>query len=149
MDQDFQNPISEDKVSDHPHLLPYAHHIGSAIIKPIDKGKTKGTAMSAMYQQTEKSLVQIKEQLETLIQQAQKIHSRIYLSETIYQAEMGFKPIIGKTYHLYERKDGSRLLSLVAPEEWKRNAPFLFIATVKLMADHTWEIINQSPESFV
>ncbi len=149
MDQDFQNPIAEDKVCDHPHLLPYAHHIGSAIIKPIDKGKTKGVAMSAMYQQTEKSLIQIKEQLETLIQQAQKIHNRIYISETIYQAEMGFKPIIGKVYHLYERKDGSRLLSLVAPKEWKRNAPFLFIATIKLMADHTWEIINQSTESFL
>ena len=35
------NPIDKDKIADAPHLLPYAHSVGSAIIKPIDKGKVK------------------------------------------------------------------------------------------------------------
>ena len=50
------NPIHPDKITETPHLLPYAHHVGSAIIKPLDKGKTKGVAMKAMYQQTEQQL---------------------------------------------------------------------------------------------
>ncbi len=44
--------IDPDKVTDSPGLLPYAHHVGSAMIKPIDQGRTEGLAMSAMYEQT-------------------------------------------------------------------------------------------------
>lgn len=78
---EHKNPISKDNITETPHLLPYAHHVGSAIIKPVDKGRTKGNAMKAMYQQTENQLVQIKEQVETLIKQAQAIHDRISVSE--------------------------------------------------------------------
>ena len=43
-------------------------------------------------------------------------------------------------YHVYEKTDGSHVLSLVAPSEWGGGSgPFAgFIATVKLLADHTW-----------
>ena len=37
---------------------------------------------------------------------------------------MSFEPLIGKIYHLYEREDGSDLLSLIAPNEWGRSKPF-------------------------
>ncbi len=144
MENNFVNPIDEDKVSDQPHLLPYAHHVGSAIIKPIDKGKVKGLAMSAMYQQTEKSLLQIKEQVETLIKQAQEIHDRIDISEKIYKADVGFRPIVGKLYHVYERDNGTWTISLISPDEWRGNAPYTYMATVKLLADHTWDIIKKS-----
>jgi len=68
------NPIDKDKIAETPHLLPYAHSVGSAIIKPMDKGKVKGLGMSAMYEQTDVGLNQIKEQVELLISQAQEIH---------------------------------------------------------------------------
>lgn len=138
------NPISKDKITDTPHLLPYAHHVGSAIIKPIDKGRTKGNAMKAMYQQTENQLLQIKEQVETLIKQAQSIHDRISISEKIYKADCGFKPVINQTYYVYERKNGEWLISMVAPKEWGNSLPFTYIATVELLADHTWKIIDKT-----
>ncbi len=53
-----KNPIDKDKTTDKPGLLTYAHHIGSAIVKPLDKGKIKGRAMQAMFEQTESSLNQ-------------------------------------------------------------------------------------------
>jgi hypothetical protein len=146
MSQEFFNPINKEKITETPHLLPYAHNVGSAIIKPIDKGRTKGNAMTAMYQQTGNQLNQIKEQVETLIKQAQAIHDRIYISEKIYKADMGFKPVINQTYHLYERNDGSFVLSLVAPSEWGRSRPFHFLASVNLLADHTWDIIEKGEE---
>jgi len=134
------NSIDPDKVSENPHLLPYAHHVGSAIIKPLDKGRTKGNAMSAMYQQTEGSLHKIKEQVELLIKQAQEIHDRISVSEIIYKAECGVVPVIGQTYYLYERKNNTWVLSLVSPAEWGGKAPYTFVATAELLADHTWEV---------
>ena len=135
-----ENPIDKDKVAENPHLLPYAHNVGSAVIKPIDKGRVKGLAVSAMYEQTEMQLDQIREQINLLAQQAQAIKDRVEISETIYLAEIGFKPLIGHTYHLYKKKDESHVLSMVAPEEWGSNTPYEFIATVKLLSDHTWEI---------
>lgn len=136
-----KNPIDKEKIAENPHLLPYAHHLGSAIIRPIDKGKTKGLAMSAMYQQTEGSLLQIKQQIETLVQQAQSIHNRINISEKIYEADCGFKPNVGQTYHLYQKEDESFTLSIIGPEEWGKNKPFNFVASAELLADHTWKIL--------
>ncbi len=136
------NPIDPDKIAESPHLLPYAHTVGSAIIKPIDMGRVKGNAMAAMYEQTNASLNQIKEQVEKLILQAQSIHDRIQISEKIYLAECGFKPLIGQTYHLYEKEDAKWLISMIAPDEWGKETPYTWIATTRLLHDHTWEVIS-------
>ena len=138
----FTNPIDKDKVAENPHLLPYAHTVGGVVIKPIDKGKVKGRAVSAMYEQTEQQLVQIREQIELLAQQAKKIQDRIAISEQIYTAEMSFEPLIGFTYHLYEKSDGKYVLSMVAPKEWGKEAPYTFIASATLLSDHTWEVVQ-------
>jgi len=142
------NPIDKEKVAENPGLLPYAHHMGSAIIKPIDKGRTKGLAMSAMYEQTEVQLHQIKEQVETLVRQAQQIHDRIELSEKIYKADCGFKPIPNKLYYLYDRGDSEWILSMVSPNEWGKNMPYSYLATVELFSDSTWKVIETNKEQF-
>ena len=136
------NPIDEDKITENPHSLPYAHTVGGVEIKPIDKGKVKGRAVKAMYKQTDMQLGQIKQQIELLAQQAQKIQDRIMVSEQVYNAEMNFEPLIGFTYHLYERSNGNYVLSMVAPEEWGANPPYKFIATVELLSDHTWDVLE-------
>lgn len=140
--EDFINPIDPDKVAENPHLLPYAHTVGGAVIQPIDKGKVKGRAVEAMYQQTEMQLDQIRQQIELLAQQAQKIKKRVEISEQIYLAEMGFEPLIGFVYHLYERTNGTKLLSMVAPREWGSKPPFRFLASVRMLSDHTWDILE-------
>lgn len=139
----FNNPIDEDKITEIPHLLPYAHTVGGVQIKPIDKGRVKGRAVEAMYDQTEMQLEQIRKQIELLAQQAKNIHDRVNISEDIYLAEMNFEPLIGFTYHLYKKKDEKKVLSMVGPAEWGPNPPYTFIATVKMLADHTWEVLEK------
>ncbi len=137
----FINPISEDDVAENPHLLTYAHTRGGAVIKPVDRGRVKGLALNAMYEQTDMHLDQIREQIEVLARQAKAIQDRVGVSEKIYQAKINFQPRIGHTYHLYERENGESVLSLVGPKEWGPNPPYNFIATVKMLADHTWDIL--------
>lgn len=137
----FINPIHKDKITETPNLLPYAHTVGGAIIKPIDQGKIKGLAMQAMYEQTEIQLLQIKKQVELLISQAQEIHDRIRISESIYNAECRFIPKIGEIYYLYIKKDSGKTLSLIGPNEWGKTAPLTFEASIKLLADHTWMVL--------
>ncbi len=141
-EKEFINPIDKEKTTENPHSLPYAHTIGGSVVKPIDKGRMKGLAVSAMYEQTDMQLDQIKEQIELLAKQAKSIQKRIEISEHIYQCKMNFKPLIGHIYHLYQRKNGEELLSMIAPGEWGRSNPLEFIASVKLLADHTWEILH-------
>jgi hypothetical protein len=140
----FINPIDKDKVAENPGLLPYAHTAGSAVIKPEDKGRIKGNAMMAMYEQTDRQMQQLKEQMETLVAQAKSLQLRKEISEIIYQATLNFRPVVGHIYHLYEKKDKTYTISLIAPDEWGRNAPYTFIATVQLLYDHTWEVLKQA-----
>lgn len=138
----FVNPIDKDKITETPHSLPYAHTVGGAVVKPIDKGRTKGLAVEAMRQQTDMQLAQIRRQIELLAEQARSIQQRIEISESIYSADLSFKPLISHIYHLYEKEDSQRLLSMIGPNEWgRKGCPYIFVATVKLLADHTWEVL--------
>ncbi|HCT23763.1 MAG TPA: DUF2452 domain-containing protein [Chitinophagaceae bacterium] len=125
-------------------VLPYASSVGSVAIRPTKEGMIKHKALTAMEEQTNMQLDQIRQQIELLAKQAQEIRKRKELSLMIYEATLRFKPQIGHTYHLYEKHDGTHMLSLVAPNEWGGAGPFKqFIATVQLLADHTWkEILN-------
>jgi hypothetical protein len=141
----FNNPIDKDKVAENPGLLPYPHTLGSALVKPEDKGKLKSRALSAMEEQTTMQLAQIQRQVEVLMMEAKAIQERKSISEQIYQAELSFEPFCGHVYHLYER-NGKTCLMLISPSEWGRSKPdtLCFVASVKLLSDHTWEIIARA-----
>jgi len=140
------NPIDKDKIAENPHLLPYAHTLGGAVIKPMDRGRVKGLAMTSMYKQTDLQIQQIKEQIDLLALQARKIQDRVFISEQIYQAECGFKPIIGQVYYLYTKPGEKNVLSMVSPEEWGSKPPYDFVAKVELLGDHTWEVLEKQEE---
>jgi hypothetical protein len=144
---EFQNPIDPDKITETPHSLEYPHHAGSALVKPEDQGKIKGRALSAMEHQTDLQLNQIYEQMQLLAEQAKKLQDRKSISEFIYQAEMRFEPLINHIYHLYKKEDSTYLLSLIAPDQWGRSKrSFEWVATVRLLADHTWDVLNKTEE---
>lgn len=139
----------KEKITDLPGLIEYAHHAGSALIKPEDKGRIKGNAVAAMHDQTDRQFRQLYEQMQTLIEQAKYLKSRVEVSERIYQASVPFQPVIGKIYFLYNKKDGSDLLSMVSPDEWGKSFPYeSFEAEVRLMSDHTWEIVKTNNQEY-
>lgn len=125
-------------------VLPYSASVAGVAIRPTKEGVIKHKALSAMEDQTNMQLDQIRQQIELLAKQAQEIRKRKELSMVIYEAKLSFKPQIGHIYHLYEKKDDTHMLSLVAPQEWGKSSPFKqFISSVKLLADHTWiEVAN-------
>lgn len=133
----------KEKTADLPGLLEYAHSVGGFSIAPTKQGVIKGQARNAMAEQTQMQLDQIFEQMQLLAKQARELKERVDISDQIYQASISFKPVIGSCYYLYEKKDGSKSLSLIAPEEWGKKMPFeKFISKVKLLADHTWKVID-------
>jgi hypothetical protein len=136
------NPIDKDKVAENPGLIAYPHTIGSVVIRPEDIGKVKTRALSAMREQTDMHLLQIQKQVELLIAQANEIQKRIEISEKIYLSSMSFEPLVGHAYHLYKNENEYRLM-MIAPDEWGRSKAKIpeFINTVRLLSDHTWQIL--------
>jgi hypothetical protein len=120
-------------------VLPYSASVSGAVIKATEEGVIKHKALTAMEEQTNMQLEQIRKQIELLALQAHEIQKRKELSLMIYSAKLSFKPNIGQLYYLYEKHDDSCMLSLVSPKEWGAGSPFKrFVAGVKLLADHTW-----------
>ncbi len=121
-------------------VLPYSASVSGAVIKPNEEGIIKHKALTAMEEQTNMQLDQIRKQIELLALQAHEIQKRKELSMMIYNAKLSFKPNIGQIYYLYEKQDDSFMLSLVSPKEWGNSGPFKkFVAAVQLLADHTWK----------
>ncbi|MCC5946470.1 MAG: DUF2452 domain-containing protein [Bernardetiaceae bacterium] len=149
--EDFINPIDKDKIAENPSTLPYAHSVGGVPIQPNEKGVMKSRSIKAMEEQTDRQMTQLYEQMQTLAEQAKKLQKRTEISRWIYAADAGFQPLINHHYFLYERKEGGDyILSMIAPTEWGRKKPFRYIAEVRLLADHTWEIIHENlPEAEV
>lgn len=121
-------------------VLPYSSSVSGAVIKPNEAGVIRHHALTAMEEQTNMQLTQIRQQIELLAIQAKEIQKRKELSMLIYDAKLNFAPVIGQVYYLYEGKDGAHLLSMVGPKEWGSKLPFKsFVASVCLLADHTWK----------
>ncbi len=123
------------------HAAPYALSVSGPKIEAIDKGKIVALAHQTMQQQADQQINMLKKQAALLIQQAREIEERLQLSHQIYQSEMGFEPVIGSTYHLYQRPQGNWVLSMIAPYEWGKQTPFTFLNTVRLLGDRTWEVL--------
>jgi hypothetical protein len=140
-DLDFEK--QKDKITENPGLIAFPHHVGSGVIKPEDQGRIKGVAVSSMYDQTNRQMQQIYDQMQTLAEQARDLKKRVEISERIYLSEMAFKPVVGKEYFLYVNATGKDVLSMIAPEEWGRSKPIGdFQAHVQLLSDHTWEVLT-------
>ena len=132
--------LMKERTTDIPSLLKYAHSVGGFSVVPTEEGQIKSSAVAAMEDQTQMQLDQIFEQMKLLADQANKIKDRADISYQIYNAKMSFKPLIGKSYFLYRKKE-SRVLSMIGPDEWGKSIPFdEFIAKVTLLSDQTWKI---------
>jgi hypothetical protein len=123
-------------------VLPYSASVAGALVKPTEEGVIRHKALTAMEEQTNMQLDQIRKQIELLALQAQEIHKRKELSMLIYNAKLSFKPEIGQIYYLYQKQDETYMISLISPKEWGEAMPYKkFVAAVQLLADHTWKEI--------
>lgn len=142
-DVDHRPLVLKDAIfQDDLHSAPYALSVSSPKIEPIDKRLLVANAHESMQHQADQQIKMLRKQAELLINQAKSIEDRLELSHAIYKADINFEPIIHGIYHLYQREDGRQVLSMVAPYEWGKSMPYsMYLNTVRLLADRTWEIL--------
>ena len=99
-----------------------------------------------MREQTNRQLKQLQKQAELIAAHANEIKRRVEVSENIYRADLSFEPFVGHVYHLYKKGESFKLM-MIGAQEWGKNkmpVELEFISSVKLLADHTWELFDSS-----
>lgn len=84
----------------------------------------------------------IAEEIRHLQEQARVMLDRAQRDALLHRARCAFEKKPGGVYHLYERDDGERWLSLMAPDEWIRPQPQTFEGTYRLEADMSFTRID-------
>ena len=115
-------------------LLKYAGEISSPVIKQDDIKKWESDAVKTVNDHFSQRFSEIKKEYSKLIEEFQ-------WNDLVYKSNYSFKPIQGKTYHLYKKDDAKKslFLSLISPSEWE----MLFIGSFKLLSNNKWEKIDE------
>lgn len=128
MMDEYRNYEDEDNITETPNTLPYPHHVGSSLIEPEN---TSGFISRGI----DKVNREMKNRVEKLKEEYDKILEELKWNETVYKSEINFEPLIGETYHLYKRDNGKTFLSLIPPSQWKKE----LIGSFKLNSELKWE----------
>jgi len=119
--------------------------VSSPVIKATDKGKIRANAVQSMMEHAQQQMDLLRKQAQLIMDQVAEIEQRMKLSEEIYAADLSFEPVVGQTYHLYERENGKKFVSIVGPTEWGRSkTDLVHLATVILLADKSWSFVKNS-----
>jgi len=120
-----------DKVNLQPMVIPYPTHVGAPKIEPQDLTSFKRHGLNKVDKV-------VKKKFNELVKEAETLQNSMILQQEVYESSYRFEPIIGEIYHLYENSDGSKTLSLIAPNEWKKK----HLYSVVLNSDMTWSKID-------
>lgn len=70
---------------------------------------------------------------------AAQIAAELFTSLFILESNIRFKPVQGRTYWLYQKKERYRL-SMIAPDEWSDALSGKFIGACRLLTDLSWSL---------
>lgn len=59
-------------------------------------------------------------------------------NKIIYDSNILFEPVVGRTYYLYRNKKDEKFMSLVEPDEWDDDSHVTFIASFKQDTNNKW-----------
>lgn len=140
LDTQIQDMVAEEAGSIRWGLSEIPMHVGSAMIRPEDRGKIRAVALESAENQARQQMAMLRRQAEALMEEARRIEERLLLSVQIFQADVNFTPVVGQVYHLYQRSNGTKFLSLIGPIQWgNRSSSLEHLGTFKHLADSTWE----------
>ena len=106
-------------------LKNYPTTVGSQKFDTIVVDKSEGIKADKYFNSR---LTELKKEYDSLV-------SKYVDTKLVYDSDYNFQPIVGETYHLYERKNGSTFLSMISPNDWKQE----YVGSFILLNNGTWE----------
>ena len=128
-----------DNVAPNPHSLPYGSNLGAPVIKP--NYSLGGWKVGAVHRANQ----HYQERFDKLKSEYQQLTNELEWNEVIFNAEMRFKPVIGKEYHIYIKNNNKYFMSLFSADEcsWGKDS---YQGTFRLNYDNRWDIISTNNE---
>jgi len=119
------NPITEKYDAA---LKPYATSVGAPVITTTDTVTWKNRSINKVNHKVKAKYLELKDEYEKLMEE-------FNFNNLIFNSKFNFEPIIGDTYHLYQRNNGETFLSIIAPHECN----FDSIGSFYLNTELIWE----------
>jgi hypothetical protein len=142
-----------DQLVAYPNLMPYPTNIGAPKFEPLPISSMKDTAKNIARYHVNEKLQELNDQYQLIVkqaemiqQQAQKILSRVKVTDLILEAEYQFKPVPYNVYYLvWDTEMMIYRLLFLGPDDWVSLPPlhFIYYSPVRLLGDSTWEIISE------
>ena len=104
--------------------------------KLVEVAREIGQADAMIAHTTSSKLKLISKQILALQEQARDILDEAKRDLDLHRAQCSFSRRVGRTYHLYEKADGTLFWSMLAPDEW--DADHAFRGSYRLEADQSW-----------
>ncbi len=100
-----------------------------ASIKPVDIEKWKAVVSPTFKHYFTERYNELVKEYEELVRDYQ-------INQMLYESSIGFKPIIGETYYLYKKENGTAFISIVSPDQafWGG-----YVGAFKFNAQYAWE----------
>jgi hypothetical protein len=109
--------------------LPYPASTLSPRIVPTDLSSFRARGIGEVERDLRQRLAELREQYLQAI-------DHFNWNKLVYESEIGFEPVVGGTYHLYQ-VGARRILSMIGPGEW----PHRHLASVRLNLDRQWQVL--------
>jgi hypothetical protein len=113
-------------------ILPYGGHIGAPKIDISDLQLSKHVELNKINHY-------FKSRFDELLNEYQNLLDSYNINEMITKSDYKFTPIVGETYYLYQRDNGSNFLSLIEPSTWNKK----LVYKVKYNSNNVWGLINE------
>ena len=107
--------------------LTYGSNVGAPAIQLEDVDGWKRIQAQSANKVFNKKYEEIKEDFKQLVDE-------VKWNEFVYSTKYNFVPVIGETYYLYYKSDGTYFLSLISPNEWNME----FIGATRLESNNKW-----------
>lgn len=136
---------SGDNVHGAGHSSPYPVSRLAAPISLVDTAREIESASASVALRTNAQLEVILEQMRTLQQRAREIIAQASRDIDLIHVECRFRRVAGCTYHLYERADGHRYFSMLAPHELGYSSA-AFVGSFRFEHDQSWTRMDEVAE---
>jgi hypothetical protein len=111
--------------------LTYGSNHGAPAIKLDDVNGWKQSQIHSANKQFKTRYDELKEEF-------QKLVDEVNFNELVYSSKYSFIPVVGESYYLYDKGDGTTFMSLISPNQWKQK----YIGTFKLDSTYKWVKLN-------
>ncbi len=125
--------MQEDLLPENKNLIPYATSTLDPVIKETDLTEFKNKSIRSVKTNITLKMQALKEEYDTLV-------DLFNINKMVLESKIGFEPVKGTVYHLYQRHEES-FLSLIDPDEWTDES-IVYVVSVTLDADNVWQKIE-------